>query len=409
MPAELDSAPTPNRNRWMIRRIGAVALIAGCAHGSAIPPVPSQGGPAWTELSSEHFTLWTDAPVDVARALMRQMEDLRQVVVGTAFRSVGGPGKSLVIALRDPDEVHGYIPENFAAIASPPEGNAIHQGLIMLPAESKRQDVEITAAHELTHVISYSLVHHQPRWFAEGLAKFFETVEIDRKAGTVDLGRSLAERGGPRRVHHFIPLATMFACKTLACADQGFYATAWALFTYLFNTQPERLARLEQRLDELAPNNAGAWDEVFADLPLDKLEVDLRQWIVSGSHKVLHFNVQLQQHAVAERTLTDADVLAARAVLESQFAGRAAAADANATESLRLDPTNVLAMTMAYSLHHTVDAERARAAAAAHPDDWRAWLLVELAVKTGDEATQAHAKMCELAAGNLALAAPCKR
>jgi Protein of unknown function (DUF1570) len=409
MPADLDSAPTRPGNRWMIRWIAVTLVVAACARGPAIPPVPSQGGPAWTELSSEHFTLWTDAPLDVARELMRQMEDLRQVVVGTAFSTVGGTGKSFVIALRDPDEIHGYIPEQFAAIASPPEGNAIHQALIMLPAESKRQDVEITAAHELTHVISYSLVHHQPRWFAEGLAKFFETIEIDRKASTVDLGRSIAERGGPRRVHHFIPLRAMFGCGSLACADQGFYATAWALFTYLFNTQSERLARLEQRLDELTPNNAGAWDEVFADLPLDRLEVDLRQWIVSGSHKVLHFNVRLQQHAVTERPLTDADIYAARAVLESQFAGRAAASDAAASEALRLDPTNVLALTMAYSLHHTVDADRARAAVAAHPDDWRAWLLVVLALKTGDEATQAHAKMCELAAGNLALAAPCKR
>jgi len=96
-------------------------------------------------------------------------------------------------------------------------------------------------------------------------------------------------------------------------------------------------------------------------------------------------------------------------VIESQFAGRAAASDAAASEALRLDPTNVLALTMAYALHHTVDADRARAAAAAHPDDWRAYLLVMLAVKSGDEATQAQAKMCELAAGNLALAAPCQR
>jgi hypothetical protein len=407
MPADLDTTPAPPGNRWMIRRIAVALVVAGCAR-PAIPPLPSRGGPAWTELSSEHFTLWTDAPLDVARELMRQMEDLRKVVVGTAFRSVGGPGKSLVIALRDPDEVHGYLREQFAAIASPPEGNAIHQGLILLPAESKRYDTGITTAHELTHVISYALIHSQPRWFSEGLAQFFQTVEIDRAHGTVDLGRSLAERGGPLRVHHLVPLPVMFACKSLACADQGFYATAWALFTYLFNTQPDRLAQLEQRLDALAPSNAGAWNEVFADLPLDRLEVELRDWLRSGSHKVLHFNVTLQQHPVVERPLTDAEVLAARSVLDSQFAGRLDASDADARAALALDPTNVLAMTMAYSLHHTVQADAARAAAAAHPDDWRAWLLVTLAVPAGDEATQAHTRMCELAAHNLALAPPCK-
>src|SRR5262249_11687552 len=158
-----------------------------------------QGGPAWTELTSEHFTLWTDAPIGRARELMREMENLRQVVIGTAFRSVAGPGRSLVIALRD-DEVHGYIAPQFGAISSPPYGNPIRQGLILLPAESKNQADEITEAHELTHVISHAVIHHQPRWFAEGLAKYFETIQIDRSAGTVDLGRAPGEQGGRPRV-----------------------------------------------------------------------------------------------------------------------------------------------------------------------------------------------------------------
>jgi hypothetical protein len=393
----------------MIGRIAIACAVAGCAHSAAIPPVPGQGGPAWIELTSEHFTLWTDAPIGRARELMREMENLRQVVIGTAFRSVAGPGRSFVIALRDSEEVHGYIPPQFGAISSPPYGNPIHQGLILLPAESKNQADEITEAHELTHVISHAVIHHQPRWFGEGLAKYFETIQIDRSAGTVDLGRAPGEQAGRKMViHHLIPIQKMFACKDLTCADAGFYATAWALFTYLFNTHAEQLARLEKVLAEADTTGQPVWDQVFPELPVDKLEVDLRQWIVSGSHKVLHFNVKLEEVHATERALGDAEVYAARALIEMAFAGRVAAADANVAAALRIESTNVLALVVGHALHQTIDAAQARAAATAHPDDWRAWMLLSIALKTGDEATQAHAKACELAAQNPALAPPCK-
>src|SRR5262249_47479138 len=157
----LDTQRGQHGNRRMIRGIAIACAVAGCARSAAIPPVPGQGGPAWTELTSEHFTLWTDAPLGRARELMRENDDLRQVWIGPASRSVAGPGRSLVIALRD-DEVHGYIAPQFGAISSPPYGNPIRQGLILLPAESKNQADEITEAHELTHVISHAVIHHQP-------------------------------------------------------------------------------------------------------------------------------------------------------------------------------------------------------------------------------------------------------
>src|SRR5262245_22427870 len=74
--------------------VAMIAVLAGCA--AAVPQVPSQGGPAWRELTSEHFTVWSDADPGRARELVREMEHLRQVIVGVAFPGVPAGGRSLV-------------------------------------------------------------------------------------------------------------------------------------------------------------------------------------------------------------------------------------------------------------------------------------------------------------------------
>jgi hypothetical protein len=54
--------------------VGAVVIaalgIAAC--GPAIPPVHGKGGPAWLELTSEHFTVWTNGDPSRARQLVRK-------------------------------------------------------------------------------------------------------------------------------------------------------------------------------------------------------------------------------------------------------------------------------------------------------------------------------------------------
>src|SRR3954465_2482221 len=100
----------------------APLLLAASACGPAIPPVPGKGGPAWHELTSEHFTLWTDTDEATARALRVRMEALRQAVIGIAFGGGDSPGRSFVIALRDDKETGEYMyRDNFVAVASGPD------------------------------------------------------------------------------------------------------------------------------------------------------------------------------------------------------------------------------------------------------------------------------------------------
>ena len=325
--------------------LSAVLGLVGC--GAAVPPVPGKGGPAWIEVTTDHFVVWTDADEARARVLVREIEHLRQVVVGTAFRGAESSTKTFVIALRDDDERTAFVPGEFSALASPPDGNLLRQPVIVLSASSNVEASDRIEAHELVHAISHAIIRHQPRWFAEGMAKYYETVEIGD--GTADLGRAPTNRGEPMLIHHLESLPTIFACASLECTDYAFYSTAWALFTYLTNVHPDQLAHYEAVLAATGDDRR-AWQEAFAGVTLDQLTTDMNDWLAHGTHRVLHFRISLQEPSVQVRVLGDADVYALRAFMTYEFLGNHDRVRRDLTAAQAIDPHNALAKTVADAL-----------------------------------------------------------
>jgi hypothetical protein len=378
----------------------ALVVIAGChEHGPALPPIPGQGGPAWLELDSEHFTLWTDGSRAQGQRLIREMEHFRQVVLGVGFQSANAEGKSLVLALRDAEEVGVFIPAQFIAFAY--TGGALFSPVIILPVDAPEDQLP-TVTHELTHVISSSVIHHQPRWFAEGMANFFASVDLDPERATGDFGKPLdyivarLKATAPKHVEE------MFACTELRCMDDMFYATAWAMFAFLANVHPQELLQYAARLDQLPPEAmAQAWTDVFPTLTPEQFDKDLRDWLGHGKHTVWSFKVKLQDWPVAERPLRDADVHAARAVMRELFAKPGDAPPPELAAALAADPAHLLARLVEARYNKTIAVDDARRVTDAHPGDWRAWWLLGLAVSWhGDDARRAHDRACALIAAH---------
>jgi hypothetical protein len=393
---------------------GWLALWSAC--GAAMPPVPGKGGPAWIELASEHFTVWTDAPPDRGRELIREMERLRQIVVGVVLPGVPSSGRDLVIAFRDDDELSALSPTGEPRAYAMPAQSPLWQPAFVLSAFSNRDRGDRTVAHELTHAISYAVVHHQPRWLAEGMAEYFETVELDPDRTTADIGVAPQYRGQPILMAHLMPVAKLFAWAVPARNEDREYSTAWALFTFLINEHRAELGHYMQLLDSSyeptsADRTARAWSEAFPSLPLSTVDGALQQWLVTGHHLVLHVNVQLQTWPIAERGLADADVYALRGLLHAAVAKQEAQAHQDVAAALAAEPTNVLARLLTVMLDHAkITPEDGRALTVAHADDWRAWLLATIALSGahGDEAEiqAARERACRLIAANPALVPP---
>ena len=383
-------------------RLAFVLALVAC-RGPALPAVPSQGGPAWIELASAHFTVWTDASRGRAQQLIREMEHLRQVVLGVGFAGTELEDKAFVIALRDGEEVGAFVPEQFVAFAF--YGGALKQSGIVLPADEPNSHV---ITHELVHVISFNVIRNQPRWFAEGLAGFFETVNIDPDNAKGDVGAPNKNVVMRLRMTPPTPSAKMFACDAYACLDDMFYATAWAMFSYLANTRPRDLIAYARRIDEGAAN---AWADSFPDLPPAELDHQIRRWLAYGKHTIWKFDVALKQWPTTERALGDADVYAARALLRERFRNVGDAPSPELERALVADPTHLIANLVKASYDKTIDLAHAKQVAAAHPDDWRSWWLVALAASwQGEEAHAAWERACKLPGASAASAAAwCKR
>jgi hypothetical protein len=369
----------------------AVVWLVAC--GPALPPLPSRGGPAWVEVTSEHFTLWTDAPAARGRELVREMEQRRQLVVNT-MRQASSKARSFVIALRSAREVAAYVPSQFVAVAWDAQ-NPTRQPGILLATEV--DDSEHVVNHELTHVISFGIIRNQPHWLGEGIASYFEMADFEPGKTSVQIGipredhaRTLQEQSQPS-------VAKVFACEDSRCMDERFYAASWALFSFLLNERHDQLGRYLGRLNDRSEDRrAKAWDEVFPDLPPDKLDDELRAWLRNGKIAFPRIEVSVHETATEERPLSDADALAARSLLDFKFKDEVTAMR-TLSEALRIDRANLLALLIDAAHTHSIEPDDARAATVAHPDDWRAWRLLAFALQGTPESYRAMGRACALA------------
>ncbi|HEX7837310.1 MAG TPA: hypothetical protein VF469_07600 [Kofleriaceae bacterium] len=400
--------------RQAMLRVAAVMVVEFMACRAPVPPVPGKGGPAWIELTSPHFTIWADADPDRAREIMAKMERLRVLLAYAVFPTAPAEGRDLAIVLRNNAELRAFSATDqirpFAVRVQLP----LWQPMIVLSASSERGELEVALAHELVHAISSGVIHYQPRWFAEGMATYFQTAGLDPKLVTVEIGGS--PTGAQITVDHLVPITELFEWTKPTREESRQYIIAWALFCFLINQHEAELQRYAHLLDD-----AGAeieqrsdlarrtWDLAFPTLPFTAVDRALHDWLFNGkSYAVRRFRLKSGDRSTTERRLGDADVYAIRALLRHLAGRRDTQSRADVTAALAAEPTHVLARLLAAALdHREIAADEVRAIAGAHEDDWRAWMLVASAVSSGAaEAKAARARACEIAAANPALLPP---
>src|SRR5262249_2313797 len=160
-----------------------------------------------------------DAPAKRAHELMRGLELRRQLLV-TAMSHARSKGPAFVIALRSAREANVYLPEDAIAAAWDAR-NPTHQPGILLAANS--EDRHHIVSHELTHVISFGLIENQPHWLAEGIASYFEMVDVDFDGKSVQIGIPRDDRLITLRESSPLSAARLFACQEPRCMDQRYY------------------------------------------------------------------------------------------------------------------------------------------------------------------------------------------
>jgi hypothetical protein len=380
------------RRRIIVSAAALLAVAPACGH---LPPCPAAGGPVWTELTSAHFRLRTDEDVAAARTLLGDLEQLQAALLTVFGASPDFDSGRLPVVVVDrgwtdfaASQIDGYF------------AHALFQPLVVMEAGSAAFQVDVIK-HELVHYLSAKILPNQPPWFAEGLASYYQTIEYDGDAARVTVGRPVvnllrwAQRIGATTIER------MFTAKAIDGEDGSrFYAAAWLTVHYLMNHRAEALAGYEKALRTGATPEA-AWTAAFGAETPAQLAADVVRYVDGGQYEVLLYHLAAATPPPrAERTLTDADTHATRALLYLTGAGTRAlapelaikagdpkaAARREVAEALRAEPGHVTASAIAhFMLEGPVDLALASAATRKDGGDWLAWLILADGLRRGGD------------------------
>jgi hypothetical protein len=357
-------------------RLLALAVLASSACAS-LPPCPARGGPAWSEWTSPHFTLFTDLDVDDARSTLRDYEELRAAVHLAAWRRAPEPrGRVVVIALRDLRERHVFVPAGYLAtfMTAPP----LSQPFIIKSGSERDDVVTWTLVHALGR--QYGLQGKVP-WFDEGLARYLGPLRLDED-GKVTYGQVDPQLLRALTFGHLTSFENLW--NPVPLEDRGkFYATSWVVVHYLFNHEGARFDEFQRRLLTTSDARA-AWREVFPDLTSEVMDARLSAYVFrEGQFDAFEARLPPLHAATTQAPLSDAQVHALRALLYatttvSQPAPREALARAEIAEALRLEPLQMLALVVQRLLLRDDEADvvAPKKLIALHPASAAAWLLL---------------------------------
>jgi tetratricopeptide (TPR) repeat protein len=254
-------------------------------------------------------------------------------------------------------------------------------------------------AHEMSHDVSSAYFARQPRWLGEGLAQFLETLKIERSRDRVVLGvpdLSFAMTPAGLRTDYKTPIPIPAVFERERVGELPDYPTSWALIFYLANEEGRGFNEFQKALfrgqepDDAWKASFPAYADAAGLRALDgKVQAAVRELIKTKRYRAATVPFLEYAGKIETRTMQDSEVRSLRAELrlnsphprsEHRFILGWARDDAQA--AARENPAEVRAIALliqlAESRHEKL--QLARSATVAAPDDYRAWLLTDLAL-----------------------------
>ena len=402
------------RDNFHVRRLTLLtaALALCCAHRPSGP-----GGPAWNELSSQHFTVASDLSVGRAMSIVVELERARLALQQVSWHAkVMGTGRMRVVVFRDEVESDDLLGAARAGL--------FYRDLFGAPAIALHGEDEggekVAIQHELAHRQLAEFLHRSPRWLSEGLACYLETLRFNERAGLVIAGEPSRDR--LRALHGVSDWTVILRTGEEALGmDEDSYARfqaqSWLLVHFLLD---ERRAAFTRFLHELAAGQDPemAWRQSFPELDEEQLSRAIQTYFSAGRLGLVRAPAVAWSGEVYIRPLSPAEVHGLRAmvmVFGAAAAGSQSAAlesDAEASAALREDPGNpdAAAVRLFWKFGGRAPAAEAEAVARqavrAHPADWRSWSMLASALQGPARAAErrmARAKAAELAPDDAAV------
>jgi Flp pilus assembly protein TadD len=371
--------------------------LAGCAtlHGAG-----ASSDTDWHRVTTSHFVLRTDFDDQTALAAAKKLEATRDDLISAAWPSFHFPdgARTEVFVLSNGLDFERFFSRKATGLFSGGD-----RPTFFLHGHPDRWDERSTLAAESTSVVRHEMAHqlaaavyaHEPRWFAEGIAQFLETVHESDDHKSVIVGAVNVEALRTYNTFRTTSVRQLLEwteeVSALSDAEShGLYGLSWMLVHFLYNTRPDPFARYQVELSK-GTEPARAWEAAFANVNPDSLDSEIQNYSKRGDYEEFSLPLRSTPVTAAAERLSPADAHVARARLyraaasfaqPSERAERKAAAGSELKAALELDPTNVEALEMSEGAPLTERLAGARRAAAAHPDDPRVFRLLGSLLKS---------------------------
>lgn len=362
-----------------LRLVVVVAVVVG-GSGCALRNRGPDGRLRWVEVQTPHFTVRAATEEGPARIAASRLEEVREALQAGSWHASVEPRGKVEVVLLDDDEVTAYLPQGLA-------GSTGTDGLghlrVISGLERDMSQVPVLK-HELAHVVNSQFLLRSPLWLSEGLATYLETLALE--GGQATLGRAPAAWAVEANQRP-LDAAGLFATgpEIYAGTDEektSFYVRSWLLVHLLVNRHRLELEAFMGRLGR-AEEPGAAWAACCGGLTPAVLGAEASEYLHGGRYSMLTVTLPRRDVPMTARELRPAEVLATRAELLAQAAlvspVMKAKGEKLAREALAVDPAEPLAAMATCELAGRGTApclDAARAAARAHPDDARPFLLL---------------------------------
>ncbi len=384
-----------------------VLFGAGCSHRALRADCPAEGGHAWHEVRSAHFLVRTNLDPVPARKVTLDLEKYRRALLRAWSRDFDPPGRLEVIVLR----TRGQLAEFDASGYSGFTAFTVRGPVIVMDGGgdiySGKAAARNVQAHELAHYLSRFMLVRQPRWFAEGLATYLETVSLGKEGTEAVIGLPHAQSLAYVRLARWMKLEGLWRWdQELRSIEDptGHYASSWLWVYYLMEEHGQRFSDFQVRL-ALAEDPKKAFEEAFAGA--GDLEEGLRRFIERGNFPRRAVPMPQVPVELEIREMEGAEVHALRARLHLMGSGRdwkeqSEQVQLEVAQGVSENPTNVSVALLQASFISNAQEHLAVAETLvkARPDEGLAWGLLGRALQRArspvDLQEQAYVRAVEL-------------
>jgi tetratricopeptide (TPR) repeat protein len=300
-------------------------VVLGCFSLLLVAPTANA---EWLEVSSDHFVIYSEQNEALTKRFAERLERFHAAMAFVFSKPPSRPGPSnrvtvyVVSSTAKVRDVVGTSNRFLAGVYIPRAGASV--ALIPKLRNASNFDPlgETTLYHEYAHhfMIATLTARAFPRWFTEGFAEFFSSVQF-KEDGSVVLGAPSNSRAAEIWTETRVPLRTLLSfdgtAKNAKPGYNSFYGQSWLLFHYL-QMAKERAGELTKYQSLLAINHSAleAAEGAFGDL--GKLKKDLDSYLKRRQLNVMIVaDAALEVGAIAVRKVSPGEEAMMPIIIES--------------------------------------------------------------------------------------------